>query len=501
MFEERLREHIESLATPVDVAEIYERAAATNDSTPSELSDDVSSSGAHQESEPSWMEFSPIWDDDSVVGAESDSHVKQGSRARAFAIAAIAILVALVAIGVVGRLIEQPVATEGGVPEQPDDSIPADAVWVELADPFPSTDEGNVPVVFDVVESGGFFWAAGREQFSLNGELNGEFAESLGLRPTSKPAIWRSGDGITWQPVDIFGPAEEPTEGVFYEEFFTAIVGTDDGEVWAFGESTRFSDLDGGTITEGGLVYRTTNGSDWEAMTFPPVETTPLGDPSQFLVSAWADGNTIVTVFETGFVVTNDENGDRLEVPPMVSAFSTQDGLTWEQIGETRSAETTDYAFFDGDLVAFESSLLPESEVLYVEVHHGTDMLIASERRAQGGRSLWRLTNSGAWVPLEVPQPAGRETTRVRSGSHSGGITLALHWEDRESTGVDVFNVDPSGTITALPEVPDIEVFDGFGGRSLIALVDEDESDRGPLWLPGQSIWRLESPSPEGSSE
>lgn len=470
MLEQRLRDHIESIAEPVDLAEVFEREGAAE--VPLTL--DLTQVNAAE-----------------VVGLKEASEAPRWPVARALAVAAVSVLVVLGVLVSIDRLGEQPVATEGGLADELEvdgeelsvEELFADATWVEQRADFVSLVYGNETFVNDITFSNGVFWAVGRESSSAESEEI--TTESGGVSGVSRSRIWRSSDTNGWLPVDRFESLPEPIDGVVDFQEFTAVVGTDDGATWVFGEGFR-SNATGVTFSH--LGYRATNGFNWEELTLP-------ADPEDatLLSSASADGDTVLVVFERSESVTMDSLGNVLQRNEATrQAFTTTDGIIWETVGNPAPAETTQYAMFGGEVVTFNAPPAAGFETVEVQLDAGPDVLLATQWSVPDGRAdtpanreatFWRWTEVGEWAVIDVPIAGGRNPITVTAGAQFEGIIILVLWEDGESTSFDVFEIDSSGTVTERTEFPALFVQDVFADQSVLATAGDADATEQSIWV------------------
>ena len=244
MLSERLLEHIDEVAPPLTLSDI---TSWSTEVAPLDVSQDLLAATEDDELLPT-----PLV----VPNAESQRNLFP------LAVAAAVALIVIIALGFVGSTADDgPVATENGEGSANEEltdeteidggelaALPMfsdDQSWLVIEDPFVSPNNGFRTHVADVVVADGVVWAVGSEQLSEGDPL-------VGPPIVVQPTMWRSDDGQNWDAVD-FGadPPPEVSSDVINVRAFEKVITTEDGAIWAFGNSTTI----GNSTTDLSLIH------------------------------------------------------------------------------------------------------------------------------------------------------------------------------------------------------------------------------------------------------
>lgn len=466
MLEERLRNHIDSIADPVTLDELTARGGHDAPLAPEMLSDDASA----------------------VAIPEFDIPAAERSGNRTLALVAASIVAVLLG----GLLFANLRTDEQGVvaADSTDDSaspvaslptLPEElstAEWREVTDAFTPLHPGAIVQVEAVVASGGEAWAVGGEFLTA-----GEQAVDV----SANAAIWRSDDGETWTPVDLgFGPVPRPIEDEPDIAIFEHVVTTDDGAIWAFGVSSTSDESARGFVVRP-LAYRSTNGNDWQRLELPRSEF-----EESWVQSASVDGNTVLAVLHEE---TRASDNFR-------TGLTTTDGETWTTLLEQHALESGSQAILhDGEVVSVRDIELPGETASAFDLVAGSDGFVVSGlensvdaieegERATQRAGLWHSVDGTRWTPYPRPDSFVRSfETEPFLFAHDAGVLAAIEWHEGDERGIDLWNLYERGTVIGFGELPPAEFEDMFvlGGRAFFVGTAATAS-QGPSFS-SSSVW------------
>ena len=426
MLDERLRNHIDGAAMPVELDEVLRR---TPDAEPRAVERD------HGE-RPTLAAATPVLEFDSVPAGAQSSRRKLPV---AIAAAGVVIVGAVLLILAAQRASEPSIlASDRANTELP--ALPSgltDTEWRGIEEPFAPLEAGNAVEVTSATVVGGMAWAAG---FEWRIEI-----EDDGIEAKKRGAIWRSEDGETWAPIDAeFGSFDLPggnwaPSGIS----FSHIVGTADGAIWAFGNEFRDS------ITPVG--YRSTDGSEWTAIDMSAV---PDVSSESMLLSASSDGATAQVVMSEGGELFDER----------VRVATTTNGTSWSIDFDLASPEAFSAVAHQGELTVVTNEALPGEQVWSTVLAATTNGFVAA---GEAGRDvtnedipsgqvglLWHSADGKSWA--KVGRLAGRNVPmqRMHLLAHDAGVLAGIEWAG-DDDGVDLIDIDPvTGDFVDLGTLP-----------------------------------------------
>lgn len=457
MLEQRVNEFLDEAATPLTLEELVCRLTDQQDSTVGDLQP---------------ME-TPI----------------PVSRGRILAAVAVVVLAMLAGGFVITQVFDTrpPVATDDGLAGQVDESVSEGellaATWREIPDAFHGVRPGAEAFVVDVVRTYDGAWAVGSESIEVG---TGEDRAVV-----SQAVIWRSGDGEVWEPVNLgFGPLDDPVQGVLDFQTLTAVVTTDDGAIWAFGN--RFwVDRTGEAeqSTNDLLGYRSLDGQTWEAINVPVAD-----EAWPELVSVSVEGDVVLVVVAEMAPV--DQPPGPIE---RTRAFASSDGQTWNQAGADEPVDLPQGStLFGGEVVTVRGEDLSAEASAVFEIVAGPGFLLAPE--ATDGNTnvldsevnLWQSSDGNTWNALARVAPERELESHATLAAHAEGIVSVIRWEDDGDAGATMLNVDAAGSVTNLGELPvarPTEIY--WIGQNLYVLAAPDDNGD-PVRAP--TLWVTELP-------
>lgn len=478
MLSERLLDHFDDVARPLNLDEVRERP-------PAELPVDF---GLAEHS------------DDAIVFEFEASEPEHRSR-RLLATAA-AVVIAFV-VGGIALVSLTPPEQEVNSADDSDEvnelpTLPGDLSnvrWREIQPPFTGLQEGTTADVRDVVVADGVAWAVGLEGL-LTGELTQLVNPDLGF--SGRAAVWRSIDGERWEPIDLrLPPLEAPVAQVTDVATLDFVVATSDGAIWAFGSDFLF-DEENEDFGGNAVGYRSIDGADWQPLRLPPVDGV-----ASAVDSVSTDGLSVlveINDFDVAGTGTLDET----------RTFVTTDGETWTQVGEPRSPQVVQKSVLvDGDIVAVTPADLSGETTLPLEVIQGPEFLVAAGEEVDAlpvdeasiqRAKLWTSKDGQTWQALGIPLLDNTEATDLLA-AHDAGVLAVVTRQTQEQRESVLLNVYGRGTVFVVAVLPSTNLDDLFelnGGFFLIGHPERADDFAEPT---PDSVWVAEFPAEPGSPD